>query len=533
MATTRPFAYYTGSPISGTEQLGSLAIGTPQIGFYPTSFEPFYGRYVQWWNGPDEELGYVICKPIPLDNQPTSVPGDNLFLSTTYKATDISLSNNNQTATQVFSYQQSVLGETLISSTDKVMFSVKFTSTNPSVGVGGRFIGMGSTSMNYQGNPFGGYPGNDNHSTGFSDDGKLYYNGQLQWSGLPTWTSGDIIDIAVDGVSQQWWIRVNGGYWCNDDQADPITNIGGFDMTIGDSYPVLCPYIYGKMEILNLPKYGSMLLDNGWHLSGYNFLGKTTASVGFLRSSDFTEISFVNLVNSKFSQSFSNGTDCKNWLNNNGYWTSYVTPVLSLDAANYTSGNWVDSVGGKQFTLYNNPSWSSSNGGYFNFNSVSSQYAESNTSLPTLFNWSVGVWHYYDGTNSNGSPCIVTEVYPSAINYVLGNGTDSSPNLQVGFYNGSFHNTPQGYQLTPGNWYYIVGTYDGSNINLYVNNTLIYTQNDVSVPISGNSGILLMKRWDYGQYWGGKLATVDIYDKAINQGHIDSIWNSTKSRFGL
>lgn len=67
MATARPFAYNTGSPISGTEQVGSLAVGTPTVGFSATGLE--------WWNGPDEDLGYVIAQPVPSDNQPTPVPG--------------------------------------------------------------------------------------------------------------------------------------------------------------------------------------------------------------------------------------------------------------------------------------------------------------------------------------------------------------------------------------------------------------------------------------------------------------------------
>jgi hypothetical protein len=51
MATARPFTYNTGAPIAGTEQVGSLAVGYPSGGF--SGF--------QWWNGPDEDLGYVIA----------------------------------------------------------------------------------------------------------------------------------------------------------------------------------------------------------------------------------------------------------------------------------------------------------------------------------------------------------------------------------------------------------------------------------------------------------------------------------------
>lgn len=67
MATARPFAYNTGAGITGTTQVGNLAIGTPTEGFASTGIE--------WWNGPDEDLGYVIACQVPSDNQPTPVPG--------------------------------------------------------------------------------------------------------------------------------------------------------------------------------------------------------------------------------------------------------------------------------------------------------------------------------------------------------------------------------------------------------------------------------------------------------------------------
>lgn len=67
MPTSRPFTYNTGSTITGTEQVGSLAIGTPTAGFSATG--------LQWWNGPDEDLGYVIAQSVSANTQPTPVSG--------------------------------------------------------------------------------------------------------------------------------------------------------------------------------------------------------------------------------------------------------------------------------------------------------------------------------------------------------------------------------------------------------------------------------------------------------------------------
>ena len=325
MSTTRPFAYNPGSSISGTIQVGDLAVGYPTSGYTGT----------EWWNGPDEDLGYVIAQPVPDDSQPTPIPG-------------------------------------------------------------------------------------------------------------------------------------------------------------------------------------------------------VTGSVGFFRTNGFDDNEFIDITNILLNSNYNNAPDASTGLTTNGYWNSYSTltsPVLSLDAADYSgSGPWIDSIGGKSFTLTNSPTWSSSNGGYFNFVSSSSQYAICNTSLPSMSTWTVGVWHYYTGTETGSAPCIVTETFiGGGINYSLGknNGGFSS-----GFFNGGWRTT-DGYSLTPNNWYYIVGTYDGSTIKLYVNNTLVDSTNYTGTPTTSGAGIRLMERWDLSDYWGGRLAIVDIFDTALDQTEITTIWNSTKTRFGL
>ena len=71
MATSRPFTYNPNSLIPGTEKFGGLTVGYPTSGFESTG--------LQWWNGPDEDLGYVIATTMVDSNgngtQPTSIPG--------------------------------------------------------------------------------------------------------------------------------------------------------------------------------------------------------------------------------------------------------------------------------------------------------------------------------------------------------------------------------------------------------------------------------------------------------------------------
>ena len=211
--------------------------------------------------------------------------------------------------------------------------------------------------------------------------------------------------------------------------------------------------------------------------------------------------------------------------------------MLSLDAANYSgSGPWIDTVSGLQFTLYNSPVYSSSiGGGTFEFDPGSQQHANSPASLPMdLPHWSVIAWHYYTGTNSGSSPCIVTEVYPGntgQINYALGSLNDNNPTLMAGWYSGGWNMT--GYTLTPGNWYQIAGTYDGTSVKLYVNNVQVGGLSATGNAISSQGGINLMQRWDNPEYWGGYLSIVKVYKGDIGAGGIDADWNANGARFGL
>jgi hypothetical protein len=208
-----------------------------------------------------------------------------------------------------------------------------------------------------------------------------------------------------------------------------------------------------------------------------------------------------------------------------------------LDAGNTSSypgtGTvWTDIVGGKQFNLINGPGYDPGNGGKFYFYAPGAQYAECGSSLSDLSEWSVGVWHYYTGSETGSAPCIVTEIFPgttSNINYSLGYNNGG---FTAGFFDGGWRVTST-YTFTPNNWYYIVGTYDGTSLSLYVNNTLVDSANYSPGAISSNGGIRLMRRWDLPDYWDGYLATVEIYDRSLSQTQISSKWDLTKSRFEL
>ena len=220
-----------------------------------------------------------------------------------------------------------------------------------------------------------------------------------------------------------------------------------------------------------------------------------------------------------------------------------ITPVaaglqLHLDAGNTSSypgsgTTWTDLVNGKQFTLYNSPTHYSDYGGYLFFMSANGQYAEAPSFPATLPNWTLEAWHYYNGVNSGGNPCIITENYTgSYINFTLGSLGD--PNPQVGHWDGgSFTPTPPVPALTIGQWHHLVGTFDGSTHNLYINGTLAATGAASATCLQGGGGIRLMRRWDGEEYWGGALGVVRIYDTTLDLAGVTQNFNADRARFGL
>ena len=302
------FAYNTGGQISGTDQIGNLAIGTDHTIDYATN----YGG-VKWWHGPDYNQGIVIAMPDSTFTQPTELK---LTLGGTYIGSDLQLSNNNQTVHQSFGYQQTVLGDTIINPTDKVMFSVLVNLSAPSTLSDSHFIGFGTSSMNYLSfPPYGAFPGSDAQSMGYCSDGTIWYDGSIYQSGFPTWGDGDVVDIVIDATIAGLWIRVNGGDWNNNSNANPSTNSNGIEIFGSPFYPALCPGYEGTMTIQNTATYEVP--------SGFDFIDKPTAGVKFKRSKYQTEQSFLDLVNTVFTQNFTNGYNAAIWLNNQGYWTSY------------------------------------------------------------------------------------------------------------------------------------------------------------------------------------------------------------------
>ena len=336
MSTARPFSYNTGSTITGTIQVGNLAVGYPTSGFETTGLE--------WWNGPDEDLGYVIAQQVPSDTQPTPVSGQ-------------------------------------------------------------------------------------------------------------------------------------------------------------------------------------------------------TASVGFFRTNGFDEFEFINISNILLNTNYNNAYIASSALTTNGFWNSYVEPLVYLDSGISSSypgsgSTWFDLTTGNNATLINTPTYTSDFDGILEFNNTSLEYATI-PNIGTLQNWTLEVWVRFTSSLTGQISMVVGNEFnlSSSINFTIGtNSAPSSYNIVAGFFQNGWYNTT-GFAPILNTWYQIVGTYDGSTIRQYVNGSASGGTLNVSATLQSGGEVRIMRRWDSAltssNLFNGDLAIVKIYDKVLNSDQINSLWNINKTRFGL
>lgn len=218
--------------------------------------------------------------------------------------------------------------------------------------------------------------------------------------------------------------------------------------------------------------------------------------------------------------------------------------VLALDAADKnsyrgTGTTWYDLSGyNRHATLINTPTFSLNNSGVFNFNDTSFQYATV-PNIGSLTRFSIESWARTNKSLTGKVTTIVTNQYDlvSNLNYSLGtNNSPSSYNMTFGFFNGAWRNVT-GFSMALNTWYHLIGTYDGSTVNLYVNGKFNTSLNYVGTAASGGE-IRIARRWDdvanvSSNFFSGDISQVKIYNRALNSTEVLQNYNAIKTRFGI
>ena len=183
-----------------------------------------------------------------------------------------------------------------------------------------------------------------------------------------------------------------------------------------------------------------------------------------------------------------------------------------------TGSTWTDisPSGGYDVTLFNNPAWTNTNGGRFNFNN--NPYGT--FSAPSLTSFSVSSWVNFQV--AAGEQRVVTLGSPER--GMAYNGS------KVFFYNGVAANFAVTTQPI-NNWFNICYTSTSGAGRMYINGSLNASFADHSNIVAGTSYIGSFNTGE--RKLQGFLSVVMLYNKVLTAAEVLTNFNADKVRFGL
>ena len=215
--------------------------------------------------------------------------------------------------------------------------------------------------------------------------------------------------------------------------------------------------------------------------------------------------------------------------------------VLNLDAGNAasypgTGTTWTDLSGnGNNATLVNGTSYSSANGGTMVFDGINDYASISDsTYLDLPNNNTMEFWVNSNQLNNNDIISHRWNGYGAAYNPTYASGYVAGK-LSIYYNIGGFLAVSTTTTPIIGQWYHLVGTYDGSVMKIYLNGILENTRS-VSGNIEQNEAGLSIGSYDGlpTEYAGnGKISIVRYYHKALSATEVLQNFDATKSRYGF
>ena len=217
--------------------------------------------------------------------------------------------------------------------------------------------------------------------------------------------------------------------------------------------------------------------------------------------------------------------------------------VLALDASDKNSypGSgtvWSDLSGNnKNGTLINSPTFNSANGGSIVTNGTN-QYSDFGD-LSSFINTTTitfSVWLKWSATGVNktilgNEPNYPSQILSNPVGFGLRQRSANNYWLSLGA------NAPAMIDYTPtittSNWHNVLVTLNGTTATFYINGNSVssaacnYTVGStISFQIGRNSVAAT-------EYWGGNMASFQLYSRALSTIEITQNYNATKSRFNL
>jgi hypothetical protein len=210
-----------------------------------------------------------------------------------------------------------------------------------------------------------------------------------------------------------------------------------------------------------------------------------------------------------------------------------------------TGGGWADLTGiGANGQLFNDPTYSSSNGGSIVFDG-SNDYISCGALSGSFTSFTIITWFY---------PTVVVN-YNNVLDgnsgyYTSGNvgprlEMNSSGALGWGYSNDTTNNSNfyshliLSSGLAANTWHYAAITYNGgsnTSITYYNGNATVISRTVVGTPtgfVGSMNSLNIGRGFGSSRYFQGRISQTQIYNRALTASEIQQNYNATKSRYGL
>ena len=217
--------------------------------------------------------------------------------------------------------------------------------------------------------------------------------------------------------------------------------------------------------------------------------------------------------------------------------------ILVLDAGNTKSypgsgTTWTDLIGSNDGTLTNGTTFSSANGGVFEFDGTDDTITITYTPDLAFTNsiLSCEAWIYIDSLSSNfpivnkrgnnstqntNRPYVFEVRDDGTLRWILDGAStvcDTATDL-----------------IQTGQWYHLAATHDGTNAKIYVNGVLNTTQSSGTSSLNDTADIPTRIGWRYQNssiaYGDGNIAILRFYNKSLTAAEVLQNYDALKGRY--
>lgn len=565
MPTLNPVGYNPSqTPISGTIQIGNLAIGTTAQDY---SSKP---GGITYWMTPNQDFGYVVAKPIPSGNQPTrpaiGATAAYVGFSRSVELTDssfVSLVNSIAAGATAFTNTQGPQAKTWLNNNG-------YWTSYLGIVTNGLIIQLDAdNSSSYPGTGSTVYDITGSYNHTLTDAPYTVLNGVKCFDANGTSTTiieviGTGPTLPTSGYTYITWgrIRSSSATWRT------------LFRTLPDDHPILV-----QLNTDNLGFYDNgtaSFIDSGYDVTSieevwvqYAVVGDNSSSTfyingaqvgntvaygaggnrhwawGAITSQPFGYVANMYLYNRKLS--LSEITQQYDFLSPRFNPVSPVSSnlVLYYDPSNPSSypgsgTTMTDLTGnGLNATLsnitYTDPA--------LNYNGTSSTSSTSDNSLlePGSGDWTIEIWINYS-VISGSSRCVMSKTNGGlAADWGYGIRTTSSGATYLEVGNGTTSVTSPSFTVSTNTWYQIVGVWtnvESNSIALYINGVSKGSNSHSFTSVKNTTGALSLGSFNnniggFGQWVNGKMGIVRIYSSALTGDQILQNYYSAKRKYGL